>query len=597
MFVPEGYVSLDDAVEYVARIREPEAVAELTPDGFAFFARVDAALHPPVALPAAPIRSIRAGPSLGYVRNLQPPAPAPAVIVEPSPEAEAKIEGRVRRWGAARQKLSAAKDNARSDLQHALISGPFRAAAISEDGNLITMQPARWRVAFARRQLAGLVPFAEAVEGRDVPVAANASGSPTAWGRPIMARADLARWCGGPPEAEPAERPRDWTAPRLAPQSLPHGGAWWTAEQFFAWLVFGRATTWQEARESRNVPNDKAAEALLRETQCRISAAIADRRLPAWGQETADISKAPLRDTLVLIPPEDFAGPSGLIVQWNGWACPPDLGRRYEGRWWQGMRFEAAAVRSAFPAAPALSDLPEWWTLVRASVWVALRDTAAVRDAGPSHHGKETRGHVGWYADWAWRSGTGAAVGPHPGEADELLIAAARRGAIRGRGTPHTSDHPKAIESYDWALITIAEDQRERGAKYLCPERGDGSYWRGVLLARDDVVREWPAFDVAEAATAESPPAVPSPPEPVMTAESVPGRANAGQAYSSKALASWFLLRVNTWPEGKPPPSEAECVVAAQIYFAEAPGRDVIRAIRQKKTPQSWRKPGPKPRR
>lgn len=227
-------------------------------------------------------------------------------------------------------------------------------------------------------------------------------------------------------------------------------GAWWTSEQTLAWLAFGRATTWQDARESRNAPDDEAALDLLRETQLRISAAIASRTLPAWGQETADIAKAPWRDTLVPIPPEDFAGPSALTVQMNGWAYPPPMNRRYEGRWWQGMRFEAAAVQAAFRAAP-----------------------------GP----------------------------------------------------------------------------------------------------------------------AEPAPAVPSPPEPVIAAESLSPRANAGQAYSPEALAAWFLLRVRTWPKGKPPPTEAECIAAAQNYFADAPGRDLIRPIRQKKTPDDWRKRGPKPRR
>lgn len=96
---------------------------------------------------------------------------------------------------------------------------------------------------------------------------------------------------------------------------------------------------------------------------------------------------------------------------------------------------------------------------------------------------------------------------------------------------------------------------------------------------------------------AEVAPAAPSPPEPVMPAESFPARTNAGQAYSAGALAAWFLLRVRTWPKGEPPPSEPDCIAAAQSYFADAPGRDAIREIRQEKTPENWRKRGPKPRR
>jgi hypothetical protein len=32
----------------------------------------------------------------------------------------------------------------------------------------------------------------------------------------------------------------------------------------------------------------------------------------------------------------------------------------------------------------------------------------------------------------------------------------------------------------------------------LCPARGDGLHWRGVVVARDDLVREWPPFDAPE---------------------------------------------------------------------------------------------------
>jgi hypothetical protein len=111
----------------------------------------------------------------------------------------------------------------------------------------------------------------------------------------------------------------------------------------------------------------------------------------------------------------------------------------------------------------------------------------------------------------------------------------------------------------------------------------------------------------AAAAPAEPAPAAPSPPEPAqgertdLQPEDGAGpklpRTNAKQAYSPEALAAWFLLRVKTWPKGEPPPSEADCIAAAQAYFADAPGRDPIREIRRQKTPESWRKRGPKRRR
>ena len=219
MFVPEGYVSLRGAVECVARMREPEAVANLTPDGFTFFASVAAALRPRLAPPGAPIRSIRAGPSPGPVRDLRPADPMPVVVAEPSPVAEAQL----REWNEAWRKLAAAQNKARADLRQALISGTVHAVAIREDGNLVSMPPARWRMRFARPQVAGLEPFAEALGGNTVPVTATASGIPSAWGRPIIARAELARWCGGPPEEEPAERPADWEAPVISLPTVIHG--------------------------------------------------------------------------------------------------------------------------------------------------------------------------------------------------------------------------------------------------------------------------------------------------------------------------------------------------------------------------------------
>ncbi len=321
MFVPERYVSLGGALKFVARRREPEAVATLTPDGFAFFASLDAALRPRVAPPVAPIRSIHAGPSPGLVRDLRPTDPVSATTAEPSPQAKAEMETQLRRWIEAWQKLAVARDNARADLRHALISGTVRAAAVREDGNLVTMQPLRWRVTFERPRIAGLEPFAEAVAGRTVPLVATADGKPTAWGCAIIARADLARWCGGPPEAEPSERPADWPGPALSPQSV--------------------------------------------------------------------------------------------------------------------QPIEAVTAQASFPVAPALAE-----------------------------------------------------------------------------------------------IATIA-----------------GSF---------------------------------------------PAVAKPGQAYSRAALGAWFMLRVNTWPKDREAPTEPECIKEARSYFADLPGRDVIRLIRQQKTPDSWRKRGPR---
>lgn len=189
MFVPEGYVSLVHAIEWVVRMREPEAVAVLTPDGFAFFARINADLF---AVPASH-----------------------------------ETADQLRRWDEARQKLSDAGEYTHADLRRALISNTVVAVAVREDGALITMQAAEWRRGFLRRRItlyapAGydvgqpewLEPFAEAMKGRTVAVGDIIKDVPTAFGYPIIARADLAAWCGFPPEPEPIERPADWPVAR-----------------------------------------------------------------------------------------------------------------------------------------------------------------------------------------------------------------------------------------------------------------------------------------------------------------------------------------------------------------------------------------------
>jgi hypothetical protein len=75
------------------------------------------------------------------------------------------------------------------------------------------------------------------------------------------------------------------------------------------------------------------------------------------------------------------------------------------------------------------------------------------------------------------------------------------------------------------------------------------------------------------------------PVEPQMTARR--------PAYTPKALAAWFLLRVGTWQSGVRPPTEAQCLEAATVYFEGSIPRDKFREIRRAKTSPNWRKPGP----
>jgi len=203
--IPDGYLSLRGAVEYVTRWRARDAVAALTPEGFKFFAALDAmdlSRNPRrIPSPPAPLR-------LGAPRIVEvaaPPAHPPPHpnVPGPSPLPEG-LAARIGKWFEAKRALDAAREAARVDLRQALISGKLIAAALLPSGELVTMRAADWRARFLR-----------VTDERDV----------SAWGDDaLLARADLARWCGAPPEPEPAERPGDWPAPppaRMRAEPLP----------------------------------------------------------------------------------------------------------------------------------------------------------------------------------------------------------------------------------------------------------------------------------------------------------------------------------------------------------------------------------------
>jgi hypothetical protein len=211
MLVPEGYLSPLGAVEYVARWRARDAVATLTPDGFAFLATLEGALRgrrfPP---PPPPFPTLcRASPGAPTrTRDLLPPGAAPSAPALPLP---GTVE-RAKEWFEAGRALDAARESARADLCQALISGGLMAVALRPSGELVTMHAADWRARFQR------VP-----DWRDA----------SAWGEALLARADLARWCGAPPEPEPAERPADWPAPppeAIRRESPPDAALEWMRE-------------------------------------------------------------------------------------------------------------------------------------------------------------------------------------------------------------------------------------------------------------------------------------------------------------------------------------------------------------------------------
>jgi hypothetical protein len=65
-------------------------------------------------------------------------------------------------------------------------------------------------------------------------------------------------------------------------------------------------------------------------------------------------------------------------------------------------------------------------------------------------------------------------------------------------------------------------------------------------------------------------------------------------SYSPDSLGAWFLLRVGTWPKEEPPPTEPQDLEAARVFFDGKIPRDEFRGIRREKTPETWRKSGPR---
>jgi hypothetical protein len=83
-----------------------------------------------------------------------------------------------------------------------------------------------------------------------------------------------------------------------------------------------------------------------------------------------------------------------------------------------------------------------------------------------------------------------------------------------------------------------------------------------------------------------------APESPAPTAEAVqPSVVNKGK-YSREALSAWYVIRVHTWPDGKPGPNEEEDLRDARAAFDRVP-RDTLRKVRGAKAPEAWKKPGP----
>jgi hypothetical protein len=162
-------------------------------------------------------------------------------------------------------------------LRKALESGLIWAAGIATaDGSLVTIEPRIWRLEFRRKHpmrppahFGGwhddaprvraehpplLMAFPEAQAGRPIARVVGQLNVGSGWVAPLIAQADLARWIGEDPPAEPLERPKDWPAP-TPPRPA-------TAEQL-EWFVLGYAVRAVEA--GKPATRDDVREAVLRE--------------------------------------------------------------------------------------------------------------------------------------------------------------------------------------------------------------------------------------------------------------------------------------------------------------------------------------------
>jgi hypothetical protein len=200
-------------------------------------------------------------------------------------------------------------------LRQALRDGSLLAAALREDGELVTMKPADWRRPFARPEdrgafigheyrdrfghkappshqpppfvqphfpgpdpFTGLTavplygppernrdPFEEATKRRPVPLAGQGPQTPAASGHPLIAQADLARWMGeDEPPADPPMRPADWPKPtRALPNATEDQVFWFMAGYAVRALESGKPATRDEARDAvtgENIAGARLAE-------------------------------------------------------------------------------------------------------------------------------------------------------------------------------------------------------------------------------------------------------------------------------------------------------------------------------------------------
>ncbi len=297
-------------------------------------------------------------------------------------------------------------------------------------------------------------------------------------------------------------------------------------------------------------------------------------------------------------------GPEVPMDEWMRWRASP------EAPDWGDLKMPKAEVLALLPPEPAplpppaLSDLPARWGLLETLAWIMFRDPAVVRDASPDTPRPATDtwqevqvpgqapelapvggepGYSRLRLTLRWQHG--AATGSIPpglaaAEAEADLLAKLRSGAIIARGRIAEADALRNMDPGDWRGLALRD--ADRGEVVAEGQDLRGLRWRDVTLARDDVVRVWSGTD-AEAGPLVVPEKVKAaePPKPEATRE---------------AVSAWLVFREKTWPKDAATPSEKADLAAARAAFAPGPAlsRDVFRDIRQRKTTEAWRKPGPR---
>lgn len=264
---------------------------------------------------------------------------------------------------------------------------------------------------------------------------------------------------------------------------------------------------------------------------------------------------------------------------------------------------------------------PEWMNLPEARRWIALRfpqRAGELQDALlEALRGDFPHRIAGWDAarrQWPFR------CNPFPPNHDEPRVLAGMRETPKGRVV--VTDW--ALCKVDWAAGTVRNYEDHRSPIEVC--------WDDVRhLARTGGIPadEWragaePSVQAAQVAIPQQAsarksrgifPATPSLPASPTVHVAAPLPVEGGQdplaarepkgspkrAYSRLALIAWFVHRTATWETenpGKPPPNRPEDLAAAEAYFGRRLPPDEFRQVRQEKTPDAWRKRGPRgPRR